>query len=90
MRDEVGRSVRRIGINWDITDARAAAEAQQETRLAQRESRIADLLGLCVEERDGVPHLHIAIIESKYVGADGAAEARRSSKAQLMATLSTA
>lgn len=59
------------------------------TWLAQRESRIADLLGLCVEERDGVPHLHIAIVESKYVGADGAAEARRSSKAQLMATLST-
>lgn len=59
------------------------------TWLAQRENRIADLLGLCVEERDGVPHLHIAIVESKYVGADGAAEARRSSKAQLMATLST-
>lgn len=57
--------------------------------LAQRESRIADLLGLCVEERDGVPHLHIAIVESKYVSAEGAAEARRSSKAQLMATLST-
>lgn len=59
------------------------------TWLAQRESRIADLLGLCVEEREGVPHLHIAIVESKYVGADSAAEARRSSKAQLMATLST-
>jgi S-DNA-T family DNA segregation ATPase FtsK/SpoIIIE len=59
------------------------------TWLAQRESRIADLLGLCVEERDGVVHLHIAIVESKYVGGEGAAEARRSSKAQLMATMST-
>ncbi len=59
------------------------------TWLAQKESRIADLLGLCVEERDGVVHLHIAICEAKYVGAPGAAEARRSSKAQLMATLST-
>jgi signal transduction histidine kinase/CheY-like chemotaxis protein len=39
VRDERGRTVRRIGINWDITDARAAAEAQQETRLAQLESQ---------------------------------------------------
>ncbi len=57
--------------------------------LAQKESRIADILGLCVEERDGVPHLHIAVVESKYVTGPGAAEAKRSSKAQLMATLST-
>jgi signal transduction histidine kinase/ActR/RegA family two-component response regulator len=39
VRDDAGRTVRRIGINWDITDARAAAEAQQEIRLAQRESQ---------------------------------------------------
>ncbi len=57
--------------------------------LAQRESRIADILGLCVEERDGVPHLHVAVIESKYVTSSAEAEAKRSSKAQLLATLST-
>lgn len=57
--------------------------------LAQRESRIADILGLCVEERDGVPHLHVAVIESKYVTSAAEAEAKRSSKAQLLATLST-
>jgi S-DNA-T family DNA segregation ATPase FtsK/SpoIIIE len=57
--------------------------------LAQRENRIADILGLCVEERDGVPHLHIAVIESKYVASSAVAEAKKSSKAQLMATLST-
>ena len=57
--------------------------------LAQRENRIADILGLCVEERDGVPHLHVAVIESKYVTSAVQAEAKRSSKAQLMATLST-
>lgn len=57
--------------------------------LAQRESRIADILGLCVEERDGVPHLHVAVIESKYVTSTAEAEAKRSSKAQLLATLST-
>jgi S-DNA-T family DNA segregation ATPase FtsK/SpoIIIE len=57
--------------------------------LAQRESRIADILGLCVEERDGVPHLHVAVIESKYVTNTAEAEAKRSSKAQLLATLST-
>ncbi|MFZ6673657.1 FtsK/SpoIIIE domain-containing protein [Undibacterium sp. Xuan67W] len=57
--------------------------------LAQRESRIADILALCVEEVDVGIRLRIAVIESKYVAADGAAEARRSSKAQLMATLTT-
>jgi S-DNA-T family DNA segregation ATPase FtsK/SpoIIIE len=57
--------------------------------LAQKENRIADILGLCVEETESGPQLHIAVIESKYVSVAGAAEARRSSKAQLMATLST-
>jgi S-DNA-T family DNA segregation ATPase FtsK/SpoIIIE len=57
--------------------------------LSQKESRIADILGLCVEEGAEGPILHVAVIESKYVAATGAAEARRSSKAQLMATLST-
>lgn len=57
--------------------------------LAQRESRIADILGLCVEEREDGPHLHVAVIESKYVAANGAAEAKRSSKVQLMDTLTT-
>jgi len=57
--------------------------------LAQRESRIADILALCVEEVDDGVRLRIAVVESKYVAADGAAEARRSSKAQLMATLTT-
>ena len=31
--------------------------------LAQKENRIADILALCIEERDGVPHLHIAVVE---------------------------
>lgn len=57
--------------------------------LAQKESRIADILGLCVEERDGIPYLHVAVIESKYVTSQVSAEAKRSSKAQLLATLST-
>lgn len=57
--------------------------------LAQKESRIADILGLCVEEREDGPHLHVTVIESKYVSAPSAADAKRSSKAQLMATLST-
>ncbi|MEW5788315.1 MAG: FtsK/SpoIIIE domain-containing protein [Pseudomonadota bacterium] len=57
--------------------------------LAQKESRIADILGLCVEEREEGPILHVAVIESKYVSPGGAAEAKRSSKAQMLATLST-
>jgi signal transduction histidine kinase/CheY-like chemotaxis protein len=39
VRDDSGRTVRRIGINWDITDARAAAEAQHEIEVAHRESQ---------------------------------------------------
>lgn len=57
--------------------------------LAQRESRIADILALCVEEVDEGIRLRISVVESKYVAAEGSAEAKRSSKAQLMATLST-
>ena len=57
--------------------------------LSQKESRIADILGLCVEEGEDGPSLHIAIVESKYVSHLGAAEAKRSSKAQLLATLTT-
>ncbi len=57
--------------------------------LAQRESRIADILALCVEEVDDKIRLRITVVESKYIDGDGASEARRSSKAQLMATLTT-
>ena len=39
VRDDSGRTVRRIGINWDITDARNAAAARAEQLLAQRESQ---------------------------------------------------
>jgi hypothetical protein len=37
--DELGQSVRRIGINWDITEARATAAERQEKLLARRESQ---------------------------------------------------
>ncbi len=37
--DSIGRPLRRIGINWDITDARERDAARQEGLLAQRESR---------------------------------------------------
>ena len=57
--------------------------------LAQRESRIADLLGLCIHDSPEGIQLHIGIIESKYVGGSGCADARRSSKAQLLATLTS-
>lgn len=39
VRDAAGHTVRRIGINWDITDARNAEAARQERLLAQRESQ---------------------------------------------------
>ena len=39
VRDARGRTVRRIGINWDITDTREAAQARQEHQAALRESQ---------------------------------------------------
>ena len=55
--------------------------------LSQPESRIADILALNVEEREEGVRVVISIVESKYVGADGLARARRDSKDQLLATL---
>ena len=37
--DDNGRTLRRIGVNWDITDARNAAAIRQEQLLAQHESQ---------------------------------------------------
>ena len=39
VRDEHGTTVRRIGINWDITDVRNAAQVREERALVQRESQ---------------------------------------------------
>ncbi|KUY48842.1 FtsK/SpoIIIE domain-containing protein [Burkholderia sp. RF2-non_BP3] len=55
--------------------------------LSQPESRIADILGLNVEERDEGIRVTVAIVESKYVGADALAKAQRDSRDQLLATL---
>lgn len=55
--------------------------------LSQPESRIADILAINVEEREEGVRVVIAIVESKYVSADGLAKARRDSKDQLLATL---
>jgi DNA segregation ATPase FtsK/SpoIIIE, S-DNA-T family len=57
--------------------------------LAQQENRVADLLGVCVEESGGSIKFHICVVETKYVSANSAADAKRSSVAQLGATLST-
>ncbi len=38
LRDEQGQPVRRIGVNWDVTDARNAAAIRQEREIARRES----------------------------------------------------
>jgi signal transduction histidine kinase/ActR/RegA family two-component response regulator len=39
MRDERGRTRRRLGVNWDITEAHEAAAARQERALVLRESQ---------------------------------------------------
>ncbi len=39
VRDERGRTVMRLGVNWDVTEARAAAAARQERALVLRESQ---------------------------------------------------
>ncbi|MCW5659800.1 MAG: PAS domain-containing protein [Burkholderiaceae bacterium] len=43
MFDEHGNELRRIGVNWDITQAREAEQVRQERMLAQRESRAKSL-----------------------------------------------
>ncbi|MCW3061469.1 MAG: ftsK [Capsulimonas sp.] len=56
--------------------------------LGQREQRIADILALSVGSgADGTPTLRAVVTEAKYVSADTAAEARRSSKQQLHHTV---
>lgn len=55
--------------------------------LSQPESRIADILAINAEERDEKIFVTISIVESKYVAADGLAQAKRSSKDQLLQTL---
>lgn len=55
--------------------------------LSQPESRIADILAINAEEKDGETRITIAVVESKYVAADGLAQAKRSSKDQLLQTL---
>lgn len=57
--------------------------------LSQKESRIADLLALSVNEYNGEINLNIVIAESKYISYESIADAKRSSKAQLMATLTS-
>jgi len=37
--DDSGRLVRRIGVNWDVTDSRTAEAVRQEREIAQRESQ---------------------------------------------------
>ncbi len=39
VRDELGHTVRRIGVNWDVTDRRTAETVRQEREIAQRESQ---------------------------------------------------
>jgi len=55
--------------------------------LSQPESRIADILAINIEEKDEGIRVVISIVEAKYVGIDGLAAARRSSKDQLRQTL---
>ncbi len=56
--------------------------------LGQREQGIADILALSVgRDADGHTTLRAVVTEAKYVGLDGAAEARRNSKQQLRHTV---
>lgn len=57
--------------------------------LGQKEEGIADILGLSVDnDEQGNFRLRVIITEAKYIGADGCAEARRTSQQQLRQTVS--
>ena len=44
LRDDHGRPIRRIGVNWDVTETREAALVRQEQALARRESEAKSTL----------------------------------------------
>lgn len=67
-------------------DCLLPARRLRELALAAGEY-IADILAINVEEKDDGIRVVISIVESKYVGADGLAAARRGSKDQLLQTL---
>jgi len=54
---------------------------------SQKENRIADLLAISIQEVEDDIRIYVAVVESKYVTYEGVADARRSSKTQLMSTL---
>jgi S-DNA-T family DNA segregation ATPase FtsK/SpoIIIE len=56
--------------------------------LGHREGGIADILALSVDrDENGATRLRAVVTEAKYVGVDGAAEARRTSTQQLRSTM---
>jgi hypothetical protein len=71
VRDEAGRTVRRIGINWDITDARNAALERSERQLAQRESQAKSRLLARISHELRTP-LNAVLGFSQLMLADGA------------------
>jgi len=77
----IGRSGQPLGVFFLLDDYAGW--------LAYQENRIADLLGICVDEDGDGIRLHLSIVESKYVSATKAAESRKSSKNQLVSTLTT-
>ena len=83
IRDAPGQPARRIGINWNITDVRAAAAERQERLLAQRENQAKSqfLARMSHELRTPLNAVlgfaHLLLTNGEGPGAQGDAQHRR-------------